>query len=550
MAVVNQVNDDFSGALGGRDKPLTKMNFIFHALQAICLLCGVLQLVIDPSGDGMIETLCVVASTSLVLQYLRRSRSFNDYPVSSLAILGLCATTQFMSLVAQTMNWKPLGHMLRVPVMTFSLLAGVQVMVVAAHWFVRHSKALQSTRQFIAERVVLPIGGFSVPSVGMIWWMAFFGAIAMLVGGVSETGNVGGKFFEALSFMAYLPYMIPLYYIAFGERYCSMRKQVVFIVLYALVIVGIGMARNVRQLMLIGPVQALFIYFIYSMQDARPVTKNSVKKLLVVLVLGLVALQFVADLATAMVINRDKRRTASPIDMVSETIATLGDRTRIAMYRQQAFDEALYANYDEAYIPNPVLARFSETKFHDNMFFISTQLSDAAKEDLADVILDKIKVLLPQNVLKKLNIRLDKNRFMFSMGDYYRVLHMDEYAYGGYATGSVWADVLNLFGWWSPVFVFGMLVLSFTLMDPLSRAKIGILNISPVALCASWPIFIYGLGGESLVARIGIAFREIPQRLILFVLAYWFFSLFAKPAIKVDGVSVHMDPEPTPVKTW
>jgi len=545
-AIQTQRIDDASRS----KSPLEKIDFVFHVLQAICVVCAAVQVFIDSSADNLICTLLASVSISAVLQYLRISRAPMKYPVSSLAMIGLCATTEFMSLVAQSFYWNPLIYMLRVPLFTFSVLAVVQLLAIAAHMCVTRLQGIQNVREFLAERVVLPMGGFSVPSVGMIWWMAFFGAIAMLVGGVSETGNVGGKFFEALSFMAYLPYMIPLYYIAFGERYCSMRKQVVFIVLYALVIVAIGMARNVRQVMLIGPVQALFIYFIYSMQDARPVTKNSVKKLLVVLVLGLVALQFVADLATAMVINRDKRRTASPIDMVSETIATLGDRTRIAMYRQQAFDEALYANYDEAYIPNPVLARFSETKFHDNMFFISTQLSDAAKEDLADVILDKIKVLLPQNVLKKLNIRLDKNRFMFSMGDYYRVLHMDEYAYGGYATGSVWADVLNLFGWWSPVFVFGMLVLSFTLMDPLSRAKIGILNISPVALCASWPIFIYGLGGESLVARIGIAFREIPQRLILFVLAYWFFSLFAKPAIKVDGVSVHMDPEPTPVKTW
>lgn len=522
--------------------PMLKIDFIFHALQAICLACGFLQLFIDPSVDGMICNLLVVISTSAVLQYLRISRAPLKNPVSSLAIIGLCATTQFMSLVAQTVYWNPLIYMLRVPVFTFGVLACVQVIAIFAHIFVTRFSAPQSVREFLAERVVLPIGGFSVPAVGTIWAMSFFGALAMLVGGVSDTGNAGGKLFEALGFFAYLPYMIPLYYISFGERYCSIRKQVIYLVLYASLIVLIGLVKNVRQIMLIGPVQALFIYFIYALQDPRPVTTKTVKKLVVSMVVGLIALQLIADLATAMVINRDKRRTASPAEMVLATIETMGDRTRLELFRQEAFDEAIYKTYDEAYIPNPVLARFSETKFHDNMLFITTRLSEAAREDLRDMIFDKVKILLPQNILNRLHFSVYKDRYFFSMGDYYRLLNQDTFALGGFATGSVWADVVNIFGWWAPVFTFFMLVVSFVVMDSLSRARLGILNISPAILCASWTIFIYGLGGESLVSRIGITFREIPQKLVLFVLVYWFFSLFARPAVKVDGVSVHMAP--------
>lgn len=525
-------------------KPMQKIDFIFHALQAVCLVCGVLQGFIDPSGDNLICTLLAVGSISAVLQYLRVSRVPMKHPVSSLALIGLCATTEFMSLVAQTLYWNPLVYMLRVPLFTFSVLAAVQLLAIAAHVCVTRVRGIQGVREFLAERVMLPVGGFSVPAVGTIWAMAFFGALSMLVSGASDTGNAGGKLFEALSFFAYLPYMIPLYYISFGDRYCSIKKQMVYVVLYALMIVGIGMAKNVRQIMLIGPVQAFFIYFIYVLQDPRPITAKSIKKLLILLVVGVVAVQLVADLATAMVINRDKRRTASPTEMIAATIETISDRTRINMYRQEAFDEALYKAYDEAYIPNPVLARFSETKFHDNMLFITTRLSETARADLWDMEADKILVLLPQNILNKLHIALYKDRYQFSMGDYYRVLSQEPFSYGGYATGSIWADMVNLFGWWAPIFVFFMMVVSYVLMDSFSRAKQGILNISPAILCASWAIFIYGLGGESLVSRIGIAFREIPQKMVLFVAAYWFFSLFARRAVKVDGVSVHMAPAP------
>lgn len=537
-------------AFAAEERPMVKIDFVFHVLQAICLACGFLQAFIDPSTDNLICTLLVVASTSAILQYLRISRAPMKHPVSSLAILGLCATSVFMSLVAQTFYWNPLTYMLRAPLLTFGVLAVVQLLAIAAHLLVTRMRGVQAVREFLAERVVLPLGGFSVPSVGSIWVMAFFGAIAMLVGGASETGNAGGKLFEAMSFFAYLPYMIPLYYISFGERYCSIKKQVMYLVLYATLIVMIGMVKNVRQIMLIGPVQALFIYFIYTLQNPAPVTAKSIKKLALVVIVGLVSLQLVADLATAMAVNRDKRRTASPLEMVSATIETIGDRTRIDMYRQMAFDDVRYKTYDEAYIPNPVLTRFSETKFHDNMLFISTRLSDTAKEDLKDMVQNKIKTLLPQNVLRKLKMSVAKDRYFFSMGDYYRVLNMDSYAFGGFATGSIWADVINLFGWWAPVFTFAMLSVAFIVMDSLSRAKVGVLNISPAVLCASWVIFIYGLGGESIVSRIGITFREIPQKLVLFIAAYWFFALFSKPAIKIDGVSVHMDKALKPVKTW
>ncbi len=520
---------------------MAKIDFVFYVLQVICLVCGLLQILIDPSADNLICTLLVVVSTSAVLQYLRISRAPMKHPVSSLAILGLCATTVFMSLVAQTFYWNSVIYMLRAPLLTFSVLAVVQLLAIVAHLFVTRVPGVQGVRDFLAERVVLPLGGFSVPSVGSIWVMAFFGAIAMLFKGVAETGNAGGKFFEALSFFAYLPYMIPLYYISFGDRYCSIKKQIFLVIIYALVIVAVGVVKNARQIMLIGPIQALFIYLIYTLQNPSPVTSRSVKKLVLVLFFGLLSLQLVADLATAMVINRDMRRTASPVDMILATIDTMGDRARIDMYRQEAFDIARYKSYDEAYIPNPVLARFSETKFHDNIFYISSRLSDAAREDLRDMIVDKIKVLLPQAMLNKIGWDIYKDRYFFSMGDYYRVLNQDGYAFGGFATGSIWADIINVFEWWSPIFAFFMMVISFVLMDSLSRAKVGILSISPVVLCASWTIFIYGLGGESIVARIGIAFREIPQRLFLFVAAYWFFALFSKRAVKIDGVAVHMN---------
>lgn len=521
----------------------SKIDFVFNFLQVICFICGGLQLVIDPTGDGILCNILVVGAITLVLQYVRITRSPIHHPLSTIALLGLCGTAEFMSLVAQTVYWNPLQYLLRVPTFTFAVLSSVMTLAVAAHYVFTHVVAFQTARSFVAERILLPLGAFSVPSVRVVWFMAVLGSFSLLAGGVSESGNVGGKFFEAMNFMAYLPYMIPLYYLSFGERYCSLKKQLPFIVLYAGLIVVVGMVKNQRQIMLIGPIQAVLIYFLYYVQDtSRPAGRNALKKTFVLLVVAAMGILAVADLATAMAISRGKRRTASPSEMISETVALMGDRARLDLYRQAELDATRLRNYDEAYIPNSVLARFSETKFHDNMLYLTTQFSEAAREDLKDVILDRVTILLPQNILGKFQINLQKDRYRFSMGDYYLMIHAQDGALGWYATGSIWADIINVCEWWSPLVVFVLMIVSFFFIDIYARSRAGILAISPALLCASWNLFLYGLGGDSLAYRVEFLARGLPQRVVLFIAAYWVFALFSRMATKVDGVSVHMGP--------
>lgn len=171
---------------------ITVKKLFLGSLQAICIVCGLLQFYIDSSYDNLIPAVLATATTTLMLQYLRASDSMTTHPVSSLALLGFTVSSQFAAMVTQSLDGEPFTRMLRAPLLTFSILGSVHVLAIGTHWVYRHFKPFDGTSRFIAERVVSPIGGHTIPPVGVIWVMGLFGLVSMAMG-VGQFGDVSGK---------------------------------------------------------------------------------------------------------------------------------------------------------------------------------------------------------------------------------------------------------------------------------------------------------------------------------------------------------------------
>lgn len=498
-----------------------KSDLFFGLLQAICLLCVVCQIRIDSRVDNLNSVTLVALSSSLVFQYLWRSKTPRDYPISSLAILGLCITTQFAALVAQTLAWTSFIELLRWPLVTFGVLAALQVLAVSTHWVHRHLAVTNAISQFIASNVLAPIGALSTPPVNTLWIMGAIGLMAMATAGGVATGDVGGKAFQALSFMAYMPFLILIYHRSNGEAYCDIKKQGPLLLAYVALLVLVALVRNSRQLMAIGPVQACLIFLIYSFQDPTPITRRTMTRLVTLTVAASMSIVVFSDLAIAMVINRDKIEILTPRELIEETLRTLTDRPRIEQYQKAALDAAKFKRYDETYLASPVIARFSETKFHDNNIFVATTTTGAERQQIWDLTEDMLLATLPQPALDALDINIQKNNLRFTFGDFNRYLtEGPDGTLGGYATGSIWGHVIALFGLdWAPVVVVLILLSSYVVLDGFSRQSHGF-DIAPMVMCSTWIIFIYGLGGESLVSHIGFYTRDLPQRLVLYLALY------------------------------
>jgi hypothetical protein len=513
-----------------------KLDLFFGLLQAVCLLSGLLQVFIDPAAENLSCVALVAVSSSLVFQYLWRSRAPVDYPMSSLALLGLCVTTQYAALVGQTLGWTSFIELLRWPSTTFSVLAAVQVLAVGAHWVYKNLADTNHLSDLLARHLLKPLGALSAPPVHTLWIMAAAGVYALATGGGTELGDVGGKAVQALNFMAYMPFLILIYHRQYGNAYCNMKIHGPLLLGHVGLLIVVAMALNARQFMAIGPVQTCLIFLVYLLQDPQPIARRTLVRLSALTVAVCIAIVLFGDLAVAMVLNRDKRETLNARELIEETLKTLVDQDKIAQFKRSEIDRAMFNRYDEIYLANPMVARFSETKFHDNNIYQATVINDPERRELWRATFEKTLAILPQPVLDAFDVKLNKNQLMYSFGDFYRYLNEGIYnTLGGFAVGSLWAHLIALFGadWFAVVTVL-MFIPTFVVLDSFCRRRVAP-DAAPVMMCSTWIVFSYALGGESLVYKIGLYFRDIPQKLMIYLVFYaavkYGLMLFTRPSM-------------------
>jgi hypothetical protein len=230
-----------------------------------------------------------------------------------------------------------------------------------------------------------------------------------------------------------------------------------------------------------------------------------------------------ADLATAMAIARPARTKVSGTAMLAKTIEVLRKPYLIQQFRDRQSHAGLFSTYDESYIANPLFARLVETKFHDNALYFSRSLeTNASREKLTKVTADFLWSILPEPVLKRLGIKIDKDDLNFSMGDYLAYLSRGV-PLGGRKTGSIFAQGQVVFGALFP-FIYALLCLVlFKWMDLLClRPKDGPAFPVTLALLTSWQI-VHLLAPESLhqvcIAITRGFLQEIAVYLLVFMVA-------------------------------
>jgi hypothetical protein len=415
--------------------------------------------------------------------------------------------------------------LLRDPTFTFTILGMLHLVAIATHWTYRHFTPFVNAPKFIGSHFLTPIGAHDIPPPIILWVMGAIGLAAHFAGG-AQTGDAGGKLLNGLTFMLWMPFLIPHYQQIVGAKYADQKKHIPFIGIFAIIIAACAMVVNQRQLMLTGPVQYAVIHLIFLLSKPHFVTKSFIQRISIAALAAILMVNVLSDIATAMVVVRSKRATATAQEMFDETYKAFIDKDGLARYREQGDMAAKTNLYDEAYLHNPLLSRFSETKYHDNMLYFASSMNDIDRTEIIDLTINRTILLLPQFAIDFLRINLDKNQYFYSMGDVYINLHHGA-AKGSYVIGSIWADLYAIFGLLMPFACAGLLLITFVIFDSMTRFDRPY-YISPAALCTSWPIFLFGIGGESIAGKAGLLFREIPQRIILYCATYALISAMLK----------------------
>jgi hypothetical protein len=293
------------------------------------------------------------------------------------------------------------------------------------------------------------------------------------------------------------------------------------LIAYTGMVVVMGIALNVRVIMFIGVMTVGLLYLLVGIRSNAPLARKSVVRLGVLAAILLALSPPLSDLATSMAIARGARGKISPVEMVKRTISVWSRPALIAEYKQERSAVARFAAYDEHYIANPLLARFVETKFHDNaLHFASALTTEDAKEQLRKVTIDATWAAMPTPILKLLRIGVDKEDLNYSMGDYMAYLSRGV-PLGGRKTGSMFAQGAAIMGPLFPILYVGICLLLYGLMDLLTiRSASRTANLSALAMMTLWMYFYRGITSDALSNVFVFIFRGFGQTVLIYVVIF------------------------------
>ncbi len=504
---------------------MTIRDFISRTFLWALLIAFAAQFAIDFSTENTAAS-CIILSYSLVtLFYFRWTDSLDTHPLSSFAILGFCVTSGLGAIITQSIAWTPVRDSLHQPLLTFSVLALYQVVALVAHAFYRMISASKPKQVGFVRRMLQKIGIYSIPGPMVLWMMGGMGAFFLLLSRFSAMAN-------GLSFLAWAPFLIPIYAQQVGPQYVDLKKHMIMLIAHTSLIALIAILFNARGMMLSGLMTVGLLFLLAGMRSYKPLNAKVLMRLGMFGLIGFVLSFPASNLVTAMAMARADRGKISPFEMVGKTFENFKDPEQLEIYREVSLAKDLRTVYDEKYIDNPMLARFVITKYHDNALYFAGKISDKNAKDIWGISTDFLWKILPQPWLDKLKIDINKQKMQFSMGD-----TLTHYAIGtplsGLRTGSIFGEGWVLFGKLFPIVYFGICLILFTALDIFAlRTFAGVTVLSAIGMLNLWNNFLFGITADSLTHLfIGVA-RGVPQSILLYAIVL----VLAKIMLKIFKV--------------
>jgi hypothetical protein len=495
---------------------MTVRHAIFNCLIAMTVLAVPLQFAIDPSIENVASSCIVLASALTVILYLRGTSALEQHPLSSIAIFGFCVSTQLGALLVQTAARTSLAGSLQIPFYTFGSLALYQLIALSMHVVYRFFSVRKAADSGLMRGFLTWAGIYQTPSCGALWYMGCVGLPTILFW---KSEGVLGKIAVGFNFLAWAPYLIPIYAAEVGDSYCSVRLNRLLLVLYTGAFAVLGLAINARGIIFAGIATVGLLYLLRAMRSDAVLTGRALKQIGVLALIVLAVSGPLSDLTAAMVIARQMRGKVSAVTMARTTLRIWRDPRVMAAYKTDNQVASRFSVYDEHYIASPLLARLVQTKYYDTAFyFASTLTTDDAKARLRDVSLKFAWAVFPTPVLHALGIDIDKEDLDFSMGDYLAYLSRG-IPVGGHKTGNMFAQGVVLFGPLFPFLYAAICLLLFGLMDLLTvRSAKGPARLSTVGMLEIWGFFMGGIVYESLHNLLLLFIRNFGQTLLIYVL--------------------------------
>ena len=418
----------------------------------VLILCSIIQVILFASLVNLLCVFAVILGWLVLTKVFLRTSMFSAFPFSTFLITAFVSTQFYFPLIFTTLEGKSLVINLELPEQVFfHSLAGLTALALA-HAFYRWLSKLSERRSF---SIPATLGFFTPPTHFQMWAMGFIGigatAYAYFTGSAfadNVTGSPFDKLVQALMPFSYAPFFIPFGKLYGNEQQQSTNRLVIYLLLFAVALFAVSIGRNSRGAFMFGFTSVAFGYILGLLLGAFDPQIITFRNVFFVGILVWLLVGPIADIGTAMVIVRGERADLSGGELLDRTLETYFDKEAIVQRRLDDNNDVGDPDWDERYLDNIFLARFSNIKFNDMSLVQFSKLSKY-DPDMLNYSMDFLLCQLPDPLLHAFSIDVDKESVLsISFGDCIYLLAGGHGTPGGFRSGHFAGTGMATFGWW------------------------------------------------------------------------------------------------------
>lgn len=487
--------------------------YISIALLIACLI----EMVFFFSWENIFGCAELIYGWSIVSVFVLRQEYVRWYPLPTIAIFGYAFCYHVLPLFVTLIEGKPLTFNFQVPYSTFlNQFLFITTVVVAFRICIRFYN-----QNNILNRIWNKIGYLTPPSDKIIWILGFIGIGCTLVklsqqGGDFEaqaTGNSLGIVINTFSKLSVAPVCL-----LFKEFYGAEDKTIPYkkVIYYIGLVMLIGIA-STRRMMIFNAVVTIMLIGLFSKYyfDKKIMSTKS----FVMVILGIyLATGPLADLATAMILSRQRTKTESASKTFDNVVELYQDKERLHNMYQMAMastDNGGNNSYSwsEYYVDNIFLDRFCNLRVLDATIYNAQSLGFSNSKGLKYWETFWINEL-PSPVANFFGL---KKEVQGTVCDH-MVLNIfgDKYSIFGSKVGGDTGIGLFIFGYWYYIVLLLVLIVAFYFMCSFVNVGMGAICIPIPVLATFMTIWCFFNTANGIFTTMSIFTRTNLNKILIY----------------------------------
>lgn len=339
----------------------------------ILLISCFFEMVFFYSSANLYGCLTLIYGWLLVASCVLKREYIQKYPLPTIALFTLGICYYFLPIVITLLEGKPLTFNFQVPNLTFSnQIINLTVVVLAFRLVIKIYRP-----NCWLNKLWNKIGYMSVLNEKQIWVIGIIGLLALLSTVAEQgqdkeyqsTGNLIGIVIHSISLFSLAPVCLYFKYL-YGDR--SETKTKGFVKFYIVILMAIGMATTRRVLIFNSVFTILLIYIFIVLYNNKRLLSG--KNVIIAIVLGYLVVGPLADMAMAMILNRQSVYSSSASKTFEDVWKLYNDKEKLKTTYN--FFMATLDNggdnregWSEYYVDNIFLDRFCNLRTIDGTLY-------------------------------------------------------------------------------------------------------------------------------------------------------------------------------------